>query len=144
MIVHMRRAGMRGSFAGMAVGMEVHRAVAMAVPVEMHAVAPQPPQHMGAEADQHDSDGGLDRAGHALRNGVAEQDGGAGEHEQRQRMAEPPGQPMLDDIGDTAAARGDAGYGGDVIGLERVLHAQQKPQPKNSEHTPPAHPRVYI
>jgi hypothetical protein len=26
-----------------------------------------------------------------------------------------------------------------VIGLERMLHAQQKPQPKNSEHTPPAH-----
>jgi hypothetical protein len=40
-----------------------------------------------------------------------------------------------------AAARGDAGDGGDVIGLERMLHAQQKPQPKNSEHTPPA--RLY-
>jgi hypothetical protein len=52
-------------------------------------------------------------------------------------MAEPPGQPVLDDIGDIPAARGDAGYGGDMIGLERMLHAQQKPQPKNSEHTPP-------
>ena len=69
---------------------------------------------------------------------MAEQDGGAGKDEQRQRMAEPPGQPVLDDIGDMAAARGDAGYGGDMIGLERMLHAQQKPQPKNSEHTPPA------
>ena len=68
---------------------------------------------------------------------VAEQDGGAGKDEQRQRMAEPPGQPVLDDIGDMAAARGDAGDGGDVIGLERMLHAQQKTQPQNSEHTPP-------
>ena len=71
-------------------------------------------------------------------NRVAEQDGGAGKDEQRQRMAEPPGQAVLDDIGDMAAARGDAGDGGDMIGLERMLHAQQKPQPQNSEHTPPA------
>ena len=119
--------------------MEMHRAVAMAVPVEMHAVAPQPPQHMGAEADQHEADGGLDRAGDGFGDRMAEQDGGAGKDEQRQRMAEPPGQPVLDDIGDMAAARGDAGYGGDMIGLERMLHAQQKPQPKNSEHTPPVH-----
>ena len=45
---------------------------------------------------------------------------------------------MLDDVGDMAAACGDAGYGGNMIGFERVLHAHQKPQPKNSEHTPPA------
>ena len=69
---------------------------------------------------------------------MAEQDGGAGKGEQRQRVAEPPGQPVLDDIGDMAAACGDAGYGSDMIGFERVLHAQQKPQPQNSEHTPPA------
>jgi hypothetical protein len=43
-----------------------------------------------------------------------------------------------------AAARGDAGDRGDVIGLERMLHAQQKPQPKNSEHTPPAHLSVEV
>jgi len=24
-----------------------------------------------------------------------------------------------------------------MIGFERMLHAQQKPQPQNSEHTPP-------
>jgi hypothetical protein len=56
-------------------------------------------------------------------------------------MAEPPGQPVLDDIGHMAAARGDAGDGGDMIGLESMLHAQQKPQPQNSEHTPPT--RLY-
>ena len=70
------------------------------------------------------------------RDRAAEQDGGAGKDEQRQRVAEAPGQPVLDDIGDMAAARGDAGDGGDMIGLERMLHAQQKPQPQNSEHTP--------
>ena len=52
---------MRDGFAGMAVGMDVHRAVAMIVTMKMHAVAPQPPQHMGAETRQHDADGDLDR-----------------------------------------------------------------------------------
>ena len=44
--------------------------------------------------------------------------------------------PCLTISADMAAACGDAGYGGDMIGLERMLHAQQKPQPQNSEHTP--------
>jgi hypothetical protein len=31
--------------------------------VEMHPVAPQPPQYVRAEADQHHADGGLERPG---------------------------------------------------------------------------------
>ena len=118
---------MRRGFAGMAVGVKMHRAVAVAVFVEMHTIAPQPPQHVRAEADQHQADGGLHRSGDRFRDGAAEQNGGAGKHEQRERVAEPPGQPVLDDIGHMAAARGDAGYGGDMVGFERMLHAQQKP-----------------
>jgi hypothetical protein len=138
MIMRMRCAGMRRALAGMAMGVEVHGAVVMAVLVKMHAVAPQPPQHMGAEADQHHADGGLHRLGNAIRDRMAEQDGDSRKDEQRERMAETPGQPVLDDVGHMAAARCDAGDGGDMIGFERMLHAQQKPQPKNSEHTPPA------
>ena len=74
----------------------------------------------------------------AFGDGAAEQDGGAGKDEQRQRMAEPPGQAVLDDVADMAAARGDAGDGRDMIGFERMLHAQQKPEPQNSEHVSPA------
>ena len=47
----------------------------------------------------------------------------AGKNEQRRRAADAPRQPVIDDVTDMAAARGDAGYGGDVIGLERMLHA---------------------
>jgi hypothetical protein len=43
---------------------------------------------------------------------------------------------VLDDIADVAAARGDAGHRSDVIGLERMLQAQKKPETQNSEHTP--------
>ena len=76
----------------------------------------------------------FDRLRNAVGNRAAEQDGGAGEDEQRQRMADAPGQPVLDDVADMGAARGDAGYGGDMIGLERMLHAEQKTKSQNSEH----------
>ncbi|OIQ67536.1 hypothetical protein GALL_508860 [mine drainage metagenome] len=58
----------------------------------------------------------------------------AGEGQQRQRMANPPRQAMFDDIGHIGAARGDAGDGRDVVGLERVLHAQQKSETQNCKH----------
>ena len=118
----------------MAVRVDVHRAVAVAVLVEMHAVAPQPPQHVGAEADQHDADRALDRTRQMFGDGLAEPKRDAGKGEQCQRMAEPPRQAMLDDIGNIGAARGDAGDRRDVVDLECVLHTEQKPEPQNSKH----------
>jgi hypothetical protein len=117
---------------------DMYDAVAMAVLVKMHAVPPQPPQHMSAETDQHDADRRLERSRQIFGNGVAEHQRSTSEHEQRQGVAEPPGQAMLDDIADMGAARGDAGDRRDMIGLERVLHAQQKPEPQNSKHILPA------
>jgi hypothetical protein len=49
---------------------------------------------------------------------------------------------VLDDVGDMGAARGDAGDGRDVIGLERVLQTEQKTKSKNSEHTPPTRQKI--
>ena len=83
-----------------------------------------------------DFGGGLDRPGNAFRDGATKQDGGTGKDKQRHRVAEAPGQPVLDDVPDLSAARGDAGHRGDMIGLERVLHTEQKPQSQNSEHLP--------
>src|SRR5271169_494346 len=57
-------------------------------------------------------------------------------------MADPPGQAMLNDVGDIAPSRGDAGDRCDVIDLERVLHPQQKPKPKNSKHASTHAPRA--
>ena len=89
---------------------------------------------MSAEANQHDADGRFHRLRNTVGNRMAKQDGGAGEDGQRQRMADAPGQPVLDDIGDMGAPGGDAGYGGDMIGLQRMLHAEQETKSKNSEH----------
>ena len=129
---------MRHAFAGMAVGVEMNRAVVMAVRVDMHAVAPQPPQQMRAEADQHDADRGLQRRGELFGDGVAEQDRSTRKRKQRQRMPEPPGQPVLDDVADVAAPRRDRGDGGDMIGLQRMLHAQQEAKTQDCEHASPA------
>src|ERR1700730_12208833 len=123
-----------GSLFGMAVRMEVNRAVAMTMAVKMHAVAPQPPQHMCAEADQHDTDGGFQRPRPMFGDRLPDQDRGTGKDEQGQGMAKPPGQAVLDDIADIGASRRDARYRRDMVGLERMLHPEQKPQSENSEH----------
>lgn len=89
---------------------------------------------MGAKTNQHDADSELDRARERFGDGPAERKGSAGEGEQGQGVADPPGQAMLDDVGDIASPHGDAGDRGHVIGLERVLQSQEKPEPQNSEH----------
>ena len=116
-----------GSFLCMAVGVEVNDAVAMAMTVKMHAVALEPPQHMRAETDQHDADGGFQRPRPAFGDRAPEQDRSTCKCKQGQGMAEAPGQAVLDDIADIAAARGDARYRRDMVGLERMLHPEQKP-----------------
>src|SRR5207244_13167356 len=138
MLMHVSGAGMRHGVASVAVGVKMHGAIVMTVAMEMHAVAPQPPQHMRAKPDQHQADGGLDRFCDTIRNGAPEQNRSPREDEQRQRVADTPGQPVLDDIADMGAARGDAGHRGDMIGFERMLHAQKKPETQNSEHMRPA------
>jgi hypothetical protein len=49
-------------------------------------------------------------------------------------MAEPPGQAVLDDVGNIVTAGGDTGDGSDMIDLERMLHAEEKSKPDDSEH----------
>ena len=68
---------------------------------------------------------------------MAKQDRGAGENEQRQRMAEPPRQPVLDDVTNVGPASGNARHRRNVIGLKRMLHTEQKTEPQNSEHELP-------
>ena len=59
--MRMKRVRMGRGFDGMAVGVNVNRAVLMVVTMDMNAVVPQPPQHVGAEADQHHADRSFER-----------------------------------------------------------------------------------
>ena len=127
-------APVRNGINSMAVKMKMRRAIAVPMLMEMHAVAPQPPQHMHPEPDQHDADGGFQRAREMFGNGVAEKNRRTGEHEQGDGVTQSPGQPMLDDVTDARAPGRDAGHRRDVIGFERVLHAKKKAEAQNSEH----------
>src|ERR1700694_4148648 len=68
---------------------------------------------------------------------MTQQDRSAGENEEGQPMAETPCQPVLDNIADVGAARGNARDRRDMIGFERMLHAQQKADSQHSEHALP-------
>ncbi len=122
----------------MTVGVHVDRAVRMQMGVKMHAITPQPPKHMRAKANQHDPDARLDWPRKCFRDRVAQQDGDAGKGQQSEGVAEPPRQAMFDNVANFSAARRNRGDRGDMVGLERVLHSQQKTQPQNSEHARPA------
>lgn len=89
---------------------------------------------MRTEPDQHDTDGGFQRARDVFGNGMTEQDRGACEDEKGQGVAQTPGQPVPDDVADIGTARGDAGDRCDMIGLERVLHSEQEAKTQNSKH----------
>ncbi len=68
---------------------------------------------------------------------MSQQDRGTGKNEQGQRVTKPPRQTVFDDIPDIGPAGGNARYRRDMVGLQRVLHSEQKAKPQNSEHTRP-------
>jgi len=89
---------------------------------------------VAAKAEQHDADRGFDGTRNMFGNGLAKRQGRTRKSEQGQRVAQAPGQPVPDDIGDVAPPRGDARDRSDMIGLKRMLHAQDKSKPQNSKH----------
>ena len=90
--VHMviARSGVIG-FAGMAVSMEVRRAVDVAVHVEVNARHDQAPQQVGPQQHQHDADGELEEVRDALGHDAVEREHHGARSEERQRVPQPPG-----------------------------------------------------
>jgi hypothetical protein len=129
MRMDVRRATTRHGFAGTTMGVEM-RMVAVAVTLEMDAVAPKLPQHMYAEHDQHESDHGFDSIRERRGDDLAEQQRRAGKCKQRQAVAKAPGEAMPDDIADLAAASRDAGDGGNMVGLEPCCKPNRNPNDK--------------
>ena len=52
-------------------------------------------------------------------------------------MAKTPCETVADNISDAGAPRGDARHRRDVIGFERMLHAEQETEAENSKHADP-------
>ena len=106
----------------MAVGVEV-AGVAVVVGMEVHALAPRAPQHVGPEQDQHQADRELQCVGGPRRQCLVDQQHYPAKDEQRQRVTHSPGGTLTHRAAHAIGARAQAGDGGEVIGLEGVLQA---------------------
>jgi hypothetical protein len=137
MLMQVRALLMRDRFSHVAVDMDVFGAIATSMQMEMYAIAPQSPQYVCADANQHDTDRSLQRACKMFGDRLIYQDRGTGKNKERQRVAEPPCQPVLDDITDVGSAGGDARHSCDMVGFKRMLYSEQKAEPQNSEHVLP-------
>ena len=118
----------------MGVGVHVNLAVAVAMGVEMHAVAQQATQHVEAQSHQHHADEQFHASGHGIRNRGAEHDHEAAQQEQRQAVSDAPHGTVADYLAHRPRARREAGDGGDVIHLEGMLHTDQQAKQENRCH----------
>ena len=121
-------------FSGVGMRVNMHRAIAMAVDVEVNAIPRQADQHPGAQADQHDADEKFQPGGQLFRHGDAEQHHGSADREQGCRMADAPDHPVGDDPPDRAFGAGQAGHGRHMVGLEGMAQADQKSEEKYFDH----------
>lgn len=110
----------------MAVNVKMRGTIAVPVLMKMHTIMPEPPQYMHTEPDQHDPDRCFQRTGNVLRDHAAEKNRSAREDKQGDGVAEAPGQAVPHNIANARTPRSDAGHCCDMIGLERMLHPEQK------------------
>ena len=104
-------------------------AVVMAVGVHVEASAPEIPEDLGAEEDQHDADAELEhgrRVRVAVEDRVLEQQDHDAQDEERRGVAEPPRGADPNAAPRAPEFPSDRRYGDDVIGVGSVLEAQQE------------------
>jgi len=77
-------------FAGVGMGMKMGGG-AMPVSMEMIPLVDHAAQHIGAQQDQHDADGGFQHGRDGFRHGGAKQQDNAADSENGQGMPGPPG-----------------------------------------------------
>ena len=87
----------------------------------------------GAEQDQHQAHGEFHGEAGARRNDYAEQDDGAADDGDGQRVAAAPEDADETGFGDGTLAANDCGNGNDVIGIGGVAHAEKKAEDENGE-----------
>ena len=117
-----------------AVGMDMAGAVAVAVDVEMHLPADHVAQDIDTQERDHDADGKLEQCLHAFGQRHACNQHGTADEEQRNRVSGPPPGPAQDHAPARRALRAHGGDGGQMIRLQRMLHADQRTEQKKTPH----------
>ena len=120
--------------AGVTVSMEVRRAVAVAVEVEVNARHDQAPQQVGPKQHQHDADGKLEEVRDALGHDPVEREHDGARSEERQRVPQPPGRTETKGATQIPAARRERGDGGDMVRFQRMTHADQEAENENATY----------
>ena len=106
----------------------------MGMGVEMGTLAPHPRQNVDTEADQHDADDQFQGTGNAFgHDRVGQQDGGA-DKKQGNGMAKAPGDAETGRLADRLRPGGERGHGGDMVGFDSVLHADEKAETEHRKH----------
>ena len=132
----MARCGVIG-IAGVAVCMEVRRAIAVTVQVEVNTRRDQAPQQVGPQQHQHDADGKLEEVRDALGHDAVEREHHGARSEEGQRVPQPPGRTEAKGATQIPAARRQRGDGGDVVRFQRMTHADQEAENENATHGQP-------
>ena len=117
----------------MTVGVEVGF-LTVAVHMIVHALAPQTQQYVDTENDQHQADRGFEQQCQMWTDRAAEQQNAATKHQQGECVPQAPGHTMACRIAQAVAAGAEAGNGGKVIGLDRMLQPQQQTENEYAEH----------
>ena len=111
-------------FVGVRVRVEMRRPVVMRVHVEMHSLASEAPQNVGAKADQHDANGELEPPRDALGYDRIRQENDRADDEERKCVAQAPDGTYSNSLDPGRRARRQAGERRDVIRLHGVTHAE--------------------
>ena len=112
-----------------AVDVNMRATVVMFVDMKMDSPLAHPAHDVEAEQNQHDADGKFQRRRHAVGQGQPQQDHRRADGEQRNRVAQTPDRTAQHQspLGPVRADRHGAD-GRQMIGFQRVLHAEQKPE----------------
>jgi hypothetical protein len=124
------------------VGVQMNLTVGVAVNVEVNPLADDPPEDACAQQDQHDADGVFQPRGQMWAHRALRDEHRAGEHGERQYVPEPPDRPLANDVPLRAAVGRQAGHGGQMVGFQGMLHAQQQTQKEHPRHAVVAPPCV--
>jgi hypothetical protein len=118
----------------MAVGVDVLRAFVVTVYVHMHALADQLPGNVNAQQDEHHTDATLEKLCRRFRHDGGRKHDERADRKQSYRVTEAPGGTLHDTAAQGVRANDERGNGSQVIGFERMAHADQQPKKQRGGH----------
>ena len=119
---------MRRRIGLMTMGVKVLAPAAMAMAVKMDLVRPDAIEHVQTKSNQHHADGEFKLRRDVVRHRRTQDETGAADKQQSQRVPDAPEEAVHGDGANATSAAREAADGCHVVGLRRMLHADQEPE----------------